>query len=271
MTTSSSSMHIGTDNNLQGAGTGQRIGVNNTISGAGTGTHFGTYNGLVGSGSGTKYGSYNYISDSAGGTQYGVYSEVIKSGSYAGYFLGSVSIGTTTANNYILPASRGTADQIMQTDGAGNVSWVSNSSPALKISTPNNVSLTNAVEYNVVYPTVIHNLGGGTYNTATGTYTVPSTGVYSITANLPVDFNGAGTNQMVMGFRVYVNGFYNSQLFVQGGAYYSLSYTQNFSFTNDIYLAAGDQITFRVLPVFGAASPAPVLSFANANIMVRKI
>jgi hypothetical protein len=61
---------------------------------------------------------------SAGGTHYGVHSTALKSGSFAGYFLGKVSIGTTTINNYSLPDSRGTANQVMQTDGSGNVSWV---------------------------------------------------------------------------------------------------------------------------------------------------
>jgi len=89
----------------------------------GTGAHYGSYHNLSGSGTGNKYGVYNLINNTAGGTHYGVYSEILKAGSYAGYFLGDVSIGTTTANTYTLPASRGTANQVMQSDGAGNLSW----------------------------------------------------------------------------------------------------------------------------------------------------
>ena len=99
-------------------------GTSNSISNTFNGTHMGTYNWLNGTGTGLKYGNYNYIVSTAGGTHYGVYSNVLKTGSYAGYFLGNVSIGTATTNNYILPPSRGTNGQIMQTDGSGNVSWV---------------------------------------------------------------------------------------------------------------------------------------------------
>ncbi len=103
---------------------GQLNGVYNIFSGTGDNDHYGMYNFLDGTGTGNKYGVYNYFPTTGGGTHYGLYSNVLKAGSYAGYFLGNVSIGTTTANNYILPASRGTNGQTMQTDAAGNVSWV---------------------------------------------------------------------------------------------------------------------------------------------------
>lgn len=71
-----------------------------------------------------KYGTYTIIPSTVGGINYGIYCDVTKANSFAGYFLGNVSVGTTTTNNYILPASRGTANQVMQTDASGNVSWV---------------------------------------------------------------------------------------------------------------------------------------------------
>ena len=100
---------IGVNNNMSGVGNAQVKGLNTTITTSGTGT---------------KYGDYIQIPSSVGGTHYGLYSDVTKAGSFAGYFLGDVSIGTTTTNNYILPASRGTNGQIMRTNGAGVVSWV---------------------------------------------------------------------------------------------------------------------------------------------------
>ncbi|MEZ4817172.1 MAG: hypothetical protein R2776_04285 [Flavobacteriaceae bacterium] len=116
--------HYGVENFLSGTGTGQQIGVRTVITNQSNNPHYGNYSLLSGTGNGNKYGTYNRINNSSGGTHYGVYSEVLKSGSYAGYFLGNVSIGTTTTNNYLLPTSRGTANQLMQTDGSGNVSWV---------------------------------------------------------------------------------------------------------------------------------------------------
>jgi len=103
-------------------------GVSNEIYSNNNGIQKGTYNYMTGTGSGAKYGTHTDIDPAAGGTHYGIYSDVTKAGSYAGYFLGDVSIGTTTANEYILPPSRGTNNQIMQTDGSGDVSWVDPSS-----------------------------------------------------------------------------------------------------------------------------------------------
>ena len=58
-----------------------------------------------------------------GAIEYGIYSDVQTSNGFAGYFLGDVAIGTSAANTYTFPASRGTNGQVLQTDGSGNVSW----------------------------------------------------------------------------------------------------------------------------------------------------
>ncbi len=131
--------HIAVDNDFAGTGTGLKYGIRNTFSGtgpstfygnhtlistSGNGTHYGTYSSLIGTGTGNKYGVYSSISSDAGGIHYGIYSDALKSTGYAGYFLGRVALGTNTGNTYILPSSRGSNQQIMQTDGSGNVSWV---------------------------------------------------------------------------------------------------------------------------------------------------
>ncbi|MBK8599773.1 MAG: hypothetical protein IPN80_03790 [Flavobacterium sp.] len=126
-----SGIHFGSFNVLSGTGTGLQYGTYNQITNSANVTHYGTFNTLDGAGTGLKYGNYNYINPAAGGTHYGIYSEVLKSGTnYAGYFLGNVSIGTTTLNNYILPPSRGSNGQFIQTDGSGNVTWQSLNSSA---------------------------------------------------------------------------------------------------------------------------------------------
>ncbi|WP_299364955.1 tail fiber domain-containing protein [Winogradskyella sp.] len=76
------------------------------------------------SGSFNFYGVEVTIPVNGSGTEYGIYSNVQTTNGFAGYFLGDVSIGTTTINTYTLPASRGTNGQIMRSDGVGNVSWV---------------------------------------------------------------------------------------------------------------------------------------------------
>ena len=101
---------------------------------------------MDGAGTGSKYGNYNYINPAAGGTHYGIYSEVLKAGThYAGYFLGNVSIGTTTLNNYVFPAFRGTNGQIIQTDGSGNLSWQNINSFAWQ--TTGNIGTTPAANF----------------------------------------------------------------------------------------------------------------------------
>jgi len=115
---------IGINNLLTAQGNGNYFGSNTSITDIGTGIHYGNYSDLRGTGAGNKYGYFSLIRDFAGGQHYGIYSEALKTGAFAGYFLGNVSIGTTTTNNYILPASRGTNGQTMQTDGTGTVNWV---------------------------------------------------------------------------------------------------------------------------------------------------
>ncbi len=138
---------------------------------------YGMYNYLVGSGDGNKYGVYNFIYDAAAGTHYGIYSNVKKYGSYAGYFIGSVSIGSSTTNQYILPTSRGTNGQVMQTDASGNVNWVASntidtdeqtlsySGTTLSISNGNGVTIPNGDITEVIASAGL--TGGGTTGSIT--------------------------------------------------------------------------------------------------------
>ena len=128
--------------NIFSANSGSKVGVENILNvDDATSTLTGTYTYLNGTGNGTKRGHYVFINDliggstgektgfyvdipiTAGGNHYGIYSSVLKPSGYAGFFLGRTAIGTTSANTYILPLTRGTNGQIMQTDGSGNVTW----------------------------------------------------------------------------------------------------------------------------------------------------
>jgi trimeric autotransporter adhesin len=130
--------NYGMHNVFDGVGNSNKFGVRNQVSGNGGGSFYGDYNNLTNFGTGSLYGSHSILDGSgtgdkigtsvviypsAGGNHYGIHSQVTKPTGYAGYFLGRVAIGTTAVNNYILPSTRGTANQIMQTDGAGNVTW----------------------------------------------------------------------------------------------------------------------------------------------------
>ncbi|NRA92337.1 MAG: tail fiber domain-containing protein, partial [Psychroserpens sp.] len=192
-TNNGSGLHYGMQNTMSGNGNGEHFGVRSVISGSGQGTHAGVYNDLSGTGNSTKYGSRNRITTTAGGNLYGVYSEVLRTtgNAYAGYFLGDVAIGRTTANTYTLPASRGTINQIMQTDATGNVSWVNPDSVASVVNANNGLSLLGT---NV-------QLGG-----ALNLNTIISHGVNDLTFNL----NGSGefivSDQGTPHFQVAANG-----------------------------------------------------------------
>ncbi len=151
--------------NLTGGHNGTFYGLYNFFGASGgNGTRYGAFTEFFDTGIGNKYGYYVDIADSAGGTHYGIYSSALKSGSYAGYFLGDVAIGTTTANNYTFPASRGTNGQVMVTDAAGNLSWTTLS--GLESTTASNgitetgddVRLGGALNQNTTITTGINNL-----------------------------------------------------------------------------------------------------------------
>ena len=129
ITTSGTGNNYGTNNEIYSSGSGNYWGTRNIVNSNGNGIYYGNWNQTDGPGTGTKYASYNLIGSLSGGTHYGVYSSVLKPGAtnFAGYFLGNVGVGTTIANTYILPPSRGTVGQIMKTDGTGNVTWANNS------------------------------------------------------------------------------------------------------------------------------------------------
>ncbi|MCP4124702.1 MAG: hypothetical protein GY751_23410 [Bacteroidetes bacterium] len=119
-----SGVNYGISQSFSGSGSGNRYGITNAMAGSGDGLHFGAYHSITNTGSGDKYGVYSNVSASSGGTHYGIYSAATKTGSYAGYFLGNLSVGTNTGDNYIFPTSRGNNNQVMQTNGSGDVSWV---------------------------------------------------------------------------------------------------------------------------------------------------
>ncbi len=85
---------------------------------------YGTYTILSGNGNGTKFGTYINITATAGGAHYGVYSKVLKNTGYAGYFIGKMSLGGSLTGRYEMPLIDGTANQIMATDGAGQVHFM---------------------------------------------------------------------------------------------------------------------------------------------------
>lgn len=125
----------------------RKYGIKNTVTASGTGIHYGIYNETNQNTNEEIYGIYNDVGKTFGATKnhYGIYNKIgtvqgtgmvygIYSAAFgndprklfAGYFAGRVGIGSTPAEEYILPDTRGAQDQILMADASGIVSWKHN-------------------------------------------------------------------------------------------------------------------------------------------------
>jgi len=107
--------------------------------------------------------------------------------------------------------------------------------------------LPNAVYTDVAWTGTTFNTGGGTFNTARTTYTVPTAGLYLLTTEVRVlGFQTTGT--YCGGFRV--NG---TTVGLTCNKYITTPSvdTDNISTSTTVQLAAGDEVTVSVLPLMG--------------------
>ncbi len=202
--------------NVSGAGTATRYGVYSEVykpnSGAGTTDMFGMYS-FIGQATGINSNSYGFYADitNAGntGNVYGIYSSVNGTAAnndiYSGYFLGGkVSIGQTVTDNYILPESRGTANQIMETDGAGVVSWVdkdSNTFSLCRVNLAANQILNTTGWQKITFDTVLYDTNTE-FSVANNRFVANNAGYYTINAGFHTAFQN---NTQYYGIAVYVN------------------------------------------------------------------
>ena len=140
-------------NHYGGIGTGNSA-ISGAITAAATGVSYGGYFTNSSTAATSKYGLYSTITGAGGGTNYGIYATASGGGTnWAGYFVGNVAIGNTTASSelriyeptgggtnynafktipqvnsytYTLPATDGVAGQVLSTSGgtAPVLSWV---------------------------------------------------------------------------------------------------------------------------------------------------
>lgn len=202
--------------NVSGVGTATRYGVYSEVykpnSGAGTTDMFGMYS-LIGQATGINSNSYGFYADitNAGNTGniYGIYSSVNGTAAnndiYSGYFLGGkLAIGQTTGDHYILPESRGTADQIMQTDGTGVVSWVDKDSNSFSVCRANisaNQILNVTGWQKIAFNTTLYDTNTE-FDTANNRFVADNDGYYTINAGFHTAFQN---NTQFYGIAVFVN------------------------------------------------------------------
>ncbi|HLA54643.1 MAG TPA: hypothetical protein VK623_00960 [Flavobacterium sp.] len=112
-----------------------------------------------------------------------------------------------TANGYALPIVRGTNGQVLQTDGAGATSWVTNPATALSLVRANltaNQTLTMAGWQKINFNAEAFDTGNE-FDTATGRFTATKAGFYRIEATFHTNTQ---SNNNLYSIGISVNGSY---------------------------------------------------------------
>jgi hypothetical protein len=276
-------------------------GLINDIGGTGNAAIIGVNTNITNTGTGIKYGERIEIGSGLGGTHYGIYSDVTKANSFAGYFLGKVSIGTTTGNNYVLPLTRGTNGQIMTTNGIGDVNWTN--VPTAENTTANNGLFMSgsAVRLGgnlIQNSTITHGLHDMTFNVSgNGTFKVQDGGIDKFEMNTFGDgvFGGGtywrdgstATTSTILGrfipngtagyFQIYNGGISNHIIDGSGNTNFNVqSLDQDFIVESDnrsnmLYVDAGKNIVRIANSTGGIAQNGTVKVVNGLNITVDYI
>jgi len=102
------------------------------------------------------------------------------------------------------------------------------------------------------------NMGGGSYDATTGTYTVPSDGVYEIRTSFNLTLN-APNYEMVMSNRIFLNGVYHATTLEQRFGTINTSYGVTYNTTFVEAFSAGDLVevratNFSAATIYGGAN-----------------
>lgn len=118
----------GVKNNLGSSRAGDQYAIRNFVGGNSTGNKFGNYTHVIGTSTANYYGTSLFVNGTGTGPKYGVYSEISSTSggtnNWAGFFIGRVYVGTSLGNGYNLPLTDGSSNQIISTDGSGQLSFV---------------------------------------------------------------------------------------------------------------------------------------------------
>ena len=118
----------GVKNNLSSSRAGDQYAIRNFVGGNSTGNKFGNYTHVIGTSTANYYGTSLFVNGTGTGPKYGVYSEISSTSggtnNWAGFFIGRVYVGTSLGNGYNLPLTDGSSNQIISTDGSGQLSFV---------------------------------------------------------------------------------------------------------------------------------------------------
>ncbi|MBT8262591.1 MAG: hypothetical protein KJO05_07195 [Bacteroidia bacterium] len=105
---------------------------------------------------------------------------------------------------------------------------------------------------------ISNNIGGGSYDTTTGTYTVPTDGIYEIRTSFNVSLP-APNYEMLLSNRLFLNGVYHTTTLEQRGSLVNTSYGITYSTTFTEEFSAGDLVqmrstNFSTVTIYGGAN-----------------
>lgn len=117
---------------------------------------------------------------------------------------GQFQIGNPTVSGYALPTSRGTANQVLQTDGVGGTSWATanNTLSVTRTNLSTNQSLGTGGWQKITFNTVVFDLNSE-FATATNRFVAAKTGYYEVNAGYHTDNQN---NIQYYSIGVYKNG-----------------------------------------------------------------
>jgi hypothetical protein len=148
------------------------------------------------------------------------------------------------SNTLVLPTTNGSAGQVLQTDGSGNLSWVTvtsaDNTPAFNAYMNADVSIGHDSLHKVVFQAEDFDTDNA-YDTSNGKFTVPSGkgGKYMLSAQIVVDDVDSGGERME--FYPYINGSQPDDMQQSWSNYPPNSGQMAGSSLNGVYtLAAGD-------------------------------
>lgn len=201
-----------------------------------------------------------------------------------------VNAQATGTNDFTLPATRGTANQVLSTDGAGATQWVTPASGgaggtleliANKVggsaeTLPLAVSTTPTT---IVFNNVVNAPTLGSYNNTTGVFTVGTSGTYLIQVKLLCN-DATNPSQTVGSFLTLIknNGTYGS---TGADVYYGdypvvhnvlpTGIRGQGTLMKVVQLAAGDTLKIVAVSANSGTAAQPVSTVAGSNILIVKL
>ena len=171
------------------------------------------------------------------------------SGSTSGY-VGLAPAAAAGSTTYTLPSADGTSGQSLLTNGSGTLSW---GGPTLLLAASRTSNYTPTASYaTLAYNTATTNVGSA-YNTGTGVFTVPATGLYQITVNNNYTVVNALNNGVTA--RILINGTTDYETSTALTPYNTNTIGIAISICDVVQLTAGQSVTVAIGNLVNTMTP----------------